>query len=146
MAAELTIYSIYRLNGERRYFLLRTERPEFSNASQVEEDMAVAAEQDVRDRMLHRISEFFGHGGLEFIGELQNYPVGEAIYSAAEKARLEIYYIGTQFGHPWIILGDAASEEAFLSEIEADEDLARLGPTGQPIKIEVTFFTESDLL
>lgn len=146
MAAELTIHSIYRLTGESRYFLLRTERPEFSNASQEQEDITVAAEQDVRNRMLHRISEFFGHGGLEFIGELQNYPVGDALYSAVGKTALEIYYIRTQFGHPWIILGDAASEEAFLSEIEADEDLVRLMPTGHPIKIKVTLYAESDLL
>jgi hypothetical protein len=39
-----------------------------------------------------------------------------------ENKKMEIYYAKTQFGHPWIILGDAISEEAFLCEVEADED------------------------
>jgi hypothetical protein len=146
MAAELTIYSIYRLTREGRYFLLRTERPEFSNVSQVEEDIAIAAEQDLRNRMLHRIIEFFGHGGLEFIGELQNYPVGDALNALNESSVLEIYYTVTEFGHPWIILGTAGSEEEFLSGLNDDEDLSRLNPIGRPIKITVTFVTENDFL
>lgn len=144
MASELTIYSLYRHVGEGRYFLLRTERPPFSNASQAEEAAADAKELNKRDTMLHWINEEFGNNGLEFIGEMQNYPVGEALYSAIENTKVEIYYVETQFGHPWIILGTATSEEAFLSEVEADEDLQRMELSGRPVKIEATFLTEND--
>lgn len=57
---------------------------------------------------------------------------------------MEIYYAKTQFGDPWIILGDAISEEAFLCEVEADEDFQSMELQGQPVKITVTYLTEND--
>ncbi len=140
MAAELKIYSIYKLQDEAKYYLLRTERPAFSNASQNEEDAAGTAEQNDRSRMLKHISP----AGFELIGELQNYPIGEILYAANGISELDIYYMQTEFGHPWIVLGTAATEEAFLSELNGDEDLLRLKPTGRPIKIKAAFLTEED--
>ncbi|MCW4468126.1 hypothetical protein OGH69_04040 [Flavobacterium sp. MFBS3-15] len=142
MAGGFTIYSIYRLTGEGRYFLLRTVQREYSNASQAEEDAAVAAEQHIRSQMLQRIST----ADFELVGEMQNYPIGDALYAPNGNMVLDIYYMETAFGHPWIILGTARSEEAFLSELEEDADLLRLEPIGKPVKIEVTFITGSDLL
>lgn len=81
---------------------------------------------------------------LILIGEIQGYPVGDALYSAKGNTKMEIYYAKTQFGHPWIILGDAISEEAFLCEVEADEDFQSMELQGQPVKITVTYLTEND--
>ncbi|MEL1244801.1 hypothetical protein AAEO56_11055 [Flavobacterium sp. DGU11] len=142
MAAELQIYSIYKLQDEDKYYLLRTERPAFSNASQSEEDAAGTAEQNNRSRMLKHISP----DGFELIGELQNSPVGEALYAASGKRGLDIYYMETEFGHPWVVLGNATSEEEFLSALDDDEDLLRLQPIGRPVKITVDFLTEEVLL
>ena len=144
MAGELTIYSVYRLKDQDRYFLIRTERPDFSNASQAGQDAAEAAEHNQRERVLYEINSRFNSMRLEFIGEMQGYPIGEALYSANGNTVMEIYYIETQFGHPWIILGDAVSQEAFLSEIEADEDLQGIVLSGWPIKITVTYLTQND--
>jgi len=146
MGAELTIYSIYRLTAENRHFLLRTVQCEYSNASQAAEDAAVTSEQYLRGQMLDKISGGFGHAGLEFIGEMQNYPVGDALNALNESSVLEIYYSVTEFGHPWVVLGTAGSEEEFLSGLNDDEDLSRLNPIGRPIKITVTFVTENDFL
>ncbi|AWH84711.1 hypothetical protein HYN59_06065 [Flavobacterium album] len=140
MAAELNIYSIYKLRNEDKYYLLRTERPGFSNASQMEEDLAEAAEEEQRNRMLEQVSP----AGFDFIGELQNAPIGDALYTENGKANLEIYYMETEFGHPWIVLGNAPSEEAFLAELNDDEDLLRLKPVGKPVKIRVAYLTEND--
>lgn len=142
MAAELTVYSIYKLRDGDRHYLLRTVRPEYSNASQTEEDRAEYTEQDNRRRMLESISP----AGFELVGEMQSYPVGDALYAPNGNTVLDIYYMETAFGHPWIILGTAQSEEAFLLELEDDDDLVRLKPIGGPIKIEVTFITGSNLL
>ena len=144
MASELTIYSIYKINGHESYFLLRTVRPGFLSASQEEEGEADAEEKYKRERMLCGISKDFGNIGLVLIGEMQGYPVGDALYSARGNTKMEIYYGETQFGHPWIILGDAISEEAFLCEVEADEDLQSMELQGQPVKITVTYLTEND--
>ncbi|MDQ7960899.1 hypothetical protein [Flavobacterium lindanitolerans] len=144
MASELTIYSIYKINGQERYFLLRTIRPGFLNASQEEEGAADAEEKYKREWMLDRISKDFGNISLILIGEIQGYPVGDALYSARGNTKMEIYYAKTQFGHPWIILGDAISEEAFLCEVEADEDFQSMELQGQPVKITVTYLTEND--
>jgi hypothetical protein len=140
MAAELKIYSIYKLQDEDKYYLLRTERPAFSNASQSEEDAAESTGQNNRSRMLKQISP----GAFEFIGELQNSPIGEALYAASGKGGLNIYYMETEFGHPWVVLGTANSEKEFLSELDEDEDLLCLKPVGSPIKITAAFLTEAD--
>lgn len=142
MAAELTIYSIYKLQDGDKHYLLKTERPAYSNASQSEEDRAERIETNNRDRLLESISP----AGFELVGELQNYPVGDVLYALKGSSVLEIYYMETEFGHPWVVLGTAGSEDEFLSELNDDEDLLRLKPIGQPIKITVTFVTENDFL
>lgn len=141
MGAELEIYSIYRRNGDDSYFLLRTVQREYSNVSQDDENAAASAEQHQREKMLDRISGGLGKENLEFIGELQNYPVGEALFSAVGGTTMEIYYMETAFGHPWIVLGTADTVEEFLSELDEDEDLVNLKPVGSPIKIMATLIT-----
>ncbi len=144
MGAELEIYSIYRRNGDDSYFLLRTVQREYSNVSQDDENAAAAAELHQREQMLDRISGGLGKENLEFIGELQNYPVGEALFSAVGGTTMEIYYIETAFGHPWIVLGTADTVEEFLSELDDDEDLVNLKPVGSPIKIMATLITGNE--
>jgi hypothetical protein len=140
MAGELTIYSIYKFQGEDNHYLLRTERPAYSNASQTDEDIAHSIERDTRERMLKHINL----ANFELIGELQNYPAGETLFAAKGKSEVDIYYMETEFGHPWIVLGTADTAEEFLSELDNDEDLLRLKPVGNPIKITATFFSEND--
>ncbi|OJX48880.1 MAG: hypothetical protein BGO88_00305 [Flavobacterium sp. 38-13] len=81
---------------------------------------------------------------LILIGEIQRLSGGGCTISARGNTKMEIYYVETQFGHPWIILGDAISEEAFLCEVEADEDFQSMELQGQPVKITVTYLTEND--
>lgn len=139
MASELTIYSIYKTQNEDKYFLLRTERPGFSNAYQTQEDMAYTIEQQKRDYMLAQLGTNF-----ERIGEHQDYPIGEVLYLDNGNLELDVYYMETKSGWPWVILGTANSESEFLTQLNDDDDLLRLDPVGQPKHIKATFVIEND--
>ena len=140
MAGEIDIYSIYKTENNQ-YYLLRTVQPGFSNASQNQEDLAIETEQDTRNRMLKQLAP---NQNIDFIGELQGYPIGERLYAENGKEELTIYYMETGFGHPWIIIGHADSEAEFLTSLNEDEDLLRLEPIGAIKQIRAEFFTEND--
>lgn len=139
MASALTIYSIYKSQDDGNHYLLKTERPAYSNASQSGADLAEVEEQEVRRHMLAKA----GLARYRLIGELQGYPVGYVLYADSIASTMDIYYMETEFGHPWVVLGNADSEEEFLRELNDDEDLLRLKPTGQPIKISVTYLAQN---
>lgn len=146
MASELTIFSIYKIQNQEKYFLLRTERPGFSNASQVQEDLAYKIEQQKRDHILDQIGKNQNQNektNFELIGELQDYPIGEELYRDNGNLELNIFYLETESGWPWVILGTANSETEFLTALNDDDDLLRLKPIGQPKQITATFIIES---
>lgn len=57
MASELKIFSIYKIQNENKYYLLRTERPSFSNAFQTQENLADKIEQSKREYILDQIGK-----------------------------------------------------------------------------------------
>lgn len=148
MASELSIFSIYRAEDNDDYYLIRTERPSYSNASQTQEDLANEIEQLKRECILDAIAKRHNpnchKNDFAFIGEYQGYPVGDILYLDHGSADLNIYYLETGFGQPWIIIGNASSEADFLMEIKGDEDLVGLQPFGKPIQVKATFITEND--
>lgn len=149
MAIATKIFSLYKLPDREQYFLLRTVRPEYSNASQIEENLAERIEAEFRVYMLRCIAKLFSHGDhpeFEYIGELQGSPIGEVLYNSHGGMQLSIWYIHTEFGKPWIIVGNAATEADFLTQLREDDDLMSLRPVGSPDHIQATFFTENDFV
>lgn len=147
MASELKIFSIYKTQNEDKYYLLRTERPSFSNASQTQENLADKIEQNKREYILDQIGKNYDQNqqvNFDLIGEFQGYPIGDKLYLQSGNLELNIYYLETEFGKQWIIIGNANSEKEFLTELNDDEDLLRLKPVGQPKQIKAIFVTEND--
>ena len=146
MASKMNIFSIYKAQNSENYYLIRTERPSFSNFSQNQENLAYSIEQDKRNYILLQIKSANSKNliDFEFIGELQNNPIGDRLYAHNGSSGLNIYYMETEFGQPWIIIGNASSETEFLAELNEDEDLLKLKPIGKPKHIEATFITEND--
>lgn len=146
MASELTIFSIYKTQKEDHYYLLRTEQPSYSNASQIQEDLANKIEQSKREFILDLIAKKHRQNktDFKFIGELQSYPIGEKLYAENGNLELDIYFMETAFGHPWIIIGNSPSETEFLAALYDDEELLELKPVGKPIQIKAIFLTEND--
>ena len=144
MAAELEFFSIYKI--ENKYYVLKTIRQDFNNASQNQEDDAGQIEMDCRDKMLYYIKQQHNQATPELIGELQGVPIGEDLCADYGNSELNMYYIATEYGHPWIILGTAASEKDFLSELNEDEELLDLKPIGQPKPITARYLTENDII
>ncbi|RZJ70297.1 hypothetical protein [Flavobacterium sp.] len=144
MGIELQIFSIYRFS-DASHAVLRTLRPEFNNASQVEENASHDRESAQRTQLLKVSGKVENDSDAELLGELQGCPIGEMLYSESGKSKITVFYMETEFGKPWVVMGSAASEAEFLSELEQDEDLSALHPIGKPIKIEALFLTENDI-
>ena len=146
MASELKIFSIYKLENEDKFYLLRTERPSFSNTSQNHENLANEIEQNKRELILNLIAKKYNKNNTDFkfLGELQGYPIGDILYSKTGNFELNIYFMETEFGQPWIIIGNSESETEFLKELYDDEDLSGLKPIGNPKQIKATLITEND--
>ncbi len=145
MAGGYYIFSIYKASGSNtRYFVLRTERPAFNNASQNEEDESWEIESAQRSRLLESLGNRESCTDFERIGELHGFPFGDVFYSDSGQLQVPVYYMQTDFGKPWIIFGTADSEEEFLTKLANDDELQALNPIGKPIKIEAYFVTSND--
>ena len=146
MGSALTVFSLYRNNETGYFVLLQTVQPEFSNHSQPQADFAHEIEKSKRDALLNHVAILLDahKTAFELIGELQALPIGEALLDAADGVVETVFYMNTKFGHPWIILGSASSETAFLEELRDDEDLLGLEPVGQPVMVEAKCFAEID--
>ncbi len=149
MASELKIYSLYRDKFSDKYYLLRTLRPGFSNADQHQENTAIDLELKMREHMLRLlVKENPGINNaslMEYIGEQQGFPVGDLLYQDNANFELDIFYMHTAFGNPWIIVGTANNEAELLAELTNDEELAQLKPVGRPVGIVARFITGNDL-
>jgi hypothetical protein len=145
MAAPQNSYSIYKIRDNGKCYIFKTTIPDFNNASQTQEDDAIETEINSRIKMVNFISSLHDRGEPELLGELQNFPLGEDLYTPTGNKEVNLFYMNTEFGHPWVVMGTADSQEAFLSELSEDEELLALKPIGQPKRITAWFLTEKDL-
>lgn len=145
MGSELTIFSLYRNREMGCSVLLRTVRLAFSNYAQTQDDQAYLIEQTRREALLSNAAAILGNHkkeAFELVGELQDWPVGEALMTASGGVAADIFYLHTEYGYPWIILGTARDEADFLQKLSKDEELLGLKPVGNPILIKVYCFAE----
>jgi hypothetical protein len=148
MASCIPIYSIYKLGRAERYYLLQTEQPGYSNVSQGQQDLAQHIEQESRQGLLALLLQALPLDErllCELIGELQDSPVGEDLFTAPSYSEWPVYYLHTHYGYPWIVLGTATSETEFLAEVAATEELVALQPIGPPIKIVAVLVRAQDV-
>lgn len=148
MAILLEIFSLYKLilpDDSIDYLLLRTEKPGYSNADQGQEEIANQIEAEKRRLILDLyINNHVRAIQIEFLGELQEIPIGDELLSDKGQFRLSVFYQQTEYGFPWIILGCAENRDAFKKELQDDSDLLSLRPTGAIKQIDATFITEND--
>ena len=147
MGSELTIFSLYRHRQAGFFVLLRTKRPPFPNYSETQADLANELEKSCREVLLRHVATVLRLSeseAFELIGELQDLPVGEVLLTASRGITAKVFYMHTGYGYPWIILGTASSEAAFLEELGEDEALLGLRPVGRPIVINAQCFSEDN--
>lgn len=151
MGIPLDIYTLYRLyqpGGACEHFLLlRVERPEFRNAIEPEYEAAIATAESKQNHLLtsylaQLAHECPGNHWNEMIGELQSLPVGEALLEDNGGFAIDLWVAATRFGHPWVVMGTAASEEEFWQAVQKDGDLRSLRAIEPAVKRQVWFLTE----
>ena len=152
MGIPLTIFSLYRLDGGDdacpRHLLLRVPQPGFSNADAGEYDAAVAAAEARRRALIDAYAAGVLAKGCavphaaHLVGELQSWPVGEALRDGSGGVDVELWVAQTRFGSPWVVLGTADDEAAFWREVEGDDDLAGLGPIRPAERLRAHFLAD----
>lgn len=151
MGIPLDIYTLYRLyqpGGACEHFLLlRVERPGFCNASEPEYEEAIATAERKQAHLLtsylaQLAHECPGNHSYELIGELQSLPVGEELLEDNGGFEIDLWVAEARFGHPWVVMGTATSEEEFWQAVQEDDDLMSLGAIEPAVKRRVWFLTE----
>ena len=156
MGVPLNIFSLYRLHNEsascHQYLLLRVEQPAFSNADEGEFTYVVEATDRKRSALIGAyeaevlVGECAGSHAISLMGELQAHPIGDELFEERGGFHVDLWVAETRFGHPWVVLGMAESEEAFWRGVEQDEDLSSLGGSRPARKVRAFFLTEGGQL
>jgi len=103
MAPQIDVFSLYEISlseSKIAFVLLRTVQPSYSNASQIQENKASDSETKKRQLLLQLyIKQTFGTEQIpaKFIGELQEVPFGDLLYSEKGLFTLPIFYMNTYF-------------------------------------------------
>jgi hypothetical protein len=145
MGIPLNIFSLYRVDGEGRkgprHVLLRVRQSGFRNADASEYDFAFLDAEEKRRVLLDaHLGESAARARL--VGELQSYPAGDELNDGPGGGEMELWVAQTRYGAPWVVLGTAASEAAFWSAVDADDDLSNLGAVRPAKRVRVQFFAE----
>jgi hypothetical protein len=135
MPGQFYIFSLYQHPQNARYYLLRTLQPAYSGASQTDENRSLEMESAQRNGLLYAIDPEIRLDEWLFVGEQQGFPIGDVLYENNGGFDVPLWYVHTEYGYPWIIIGTAESEADFLRELEEDEDLQALRPIGNAISL-----------
>jgi hypothetical protein len=147
MGIPLTVFSLYRLEGDgcAHHLLLRVRQPAFSNADAGDYDRVVQAAEARRSALLRHYQsdllpeECAAWHQVLLIGEMQSWPVGDALAGGAGGGEVEVWIAPTRYGAPWVVMGTAESEAAFWRAADEDDDLAGLGAI-RPAVLQRAFF------
>lgn len=154
MGIPLDIFSLHLLRGEsagcRHFLLTRVRRPGFGNADEGDYERAVDAADEKRRSLVEEYeartlaAECGGHHSTNLAGELQAHPAGDELSEGRGGRYVELWVAGTRFGHPWVVMGTAESEEEFWREVERDEDLTALSPSAPAERRRAYFLADEE--
>ncbi|HSU17066.1 hypothetical protein [Longimicrobium sp.] len=127
---------------------MRVGQPEFSNANAGAYDHAAGVAERKRQALIRLyeaevLARICGAGHeVSLAGELQAYPAGDELMDGAGGGEVDMWVAETRFGAPWVVMGTAEDEDAFWREVEADDDLASLGPVRPAVMRRAFFLAE----
>jgi hypothetical protein len=151
MGIALDVFYLVRFAGSEggceHHLLVRASRRSNANANQADEDAASAEVERERDRLEEEYAATILRDTCDaahtrtVVGEMQEAPVGDELYSDASRRRLRVWVAETAHGAPWVVLGTADSEESFWRELE-DTDAAMLRPMRPARSVEAFFYPQ----
>ena len=120
MGIAIDIYFLYQLENDK-HLLLKVGRPGFSNANQNEENWADEISDNKKNILLQKYLNKHELNQAKFIGEFQGLPEGDILYDEKGQSNLtDLWFTQTTYGHPWIFLSLAQSEEEFWAICEEE--------------------------
>jgi hypothetical protein len=152
MGIPLTIFTLHRLEGDgcAHHLLLRVRQPGFANADAGAYDRAVDVADARRADLIRRYQSDLlparcaAAHQVRLIGELQAPPVGDALNQGAGGGEVELWIAQTRYGAPWVVMGTAENEAAFWAAVDADDDLAGLGPIRPAVRLPAFFLAQDE--
>ena len=127
--------------------IIRTIRPGYANYNANHESLSLEIEMAKRTMIL---SSYMAMGkrsqaSLNHVGEFHLNPSGTPdLQTVAGFSKVQVSYIYSSYGFPWIILGSFANTSDFLQELADDEDLSSLRPEGTPSRVDAIVLAEED--
>ena len=156
MGIPTDIFTLYRLQGAGsgcdHYLLVKVSQEGYSNADAAAYDHVARIADAERAAMLERYTtrilphECEAPHRATLVGELQAHPVGDELFAETGGFPLDLWIAPTHIGHPWIVMGTAASEEIFWRDLEEDEELRQLRPQRPASRVRVFFLTGNDVI
>lgn len=158
MGSPIQIYRLFKYSntagaGCQHFLLLQLNRAGFSNSSETEYEQA----ESLVDRRAREMLIMFETGVLRtnctrqheiaVRGEMQEAPFGDALFDRHASRWLDIWVAETNFGHPWVVIGTASTEDDFWSQMkeESNDDLRSLEPRAPAQKFRVWFMSDAEL-
>ncbi len=145
MAAESIFFNLYKIidNHETKLVIVKAIRPDYSNASQTQEDDAWEQLSRNREKLIAEYCAANGFDSSSFIAEWMSFPEGEVFYSDANNVELDVWIAMYKEDKPYFSFGIAETEEAFwlqLKELYDDGDCANYPELIQPASLQkITF-------
>ncbi|UII75159.1 hypothetical protein LV716_12935 [Flagellimonas sp. HMM57] len=158
MGIELEIFYLYKIisdENKETNVLIRCTRNEFPNYNQTKEDQANKDVESKKEVLLESfIIQNLGtnkeNTKVEFLGEMQVNTFGDELYEIENK-ELVIYVADTEYGFPWIAIGQADSKMDFIKKMKDDEiydfeiGILSLNPKVETIrKLKVELITDAN--
>ncbi|MBS9461578.1 hypothetical protein KIM67_04090 [Flagellimonas sp. 389] len=158
MGIELEIFYLYKITSDENKetnVLIRCTREEFPNYSQTKENQVnkdVESKKDVllKSFIIQNLVANKENTKVEFLGEMQVNTFGDELYEIENK-ELTIYVADTEYGFPWITIGQADSKMDFTKKMKDDEiydsemGILSLNPKVETLrKLKIELITEAN--
>lgn len=129
MAAETNFYTLFQVSksNDSRLVILKVSRPDYSNASQSQEDNAYTVLEHRQESLINNFCKSYGYSNPKLIAEWSGFPEGDVFYSDLSYVEIDVWIAMYKEAKPYFSFGIAKTEEAFwlqLKELYDDGDCA----------------------
>lgn len=113
MGAATTVYCLFASEDSDRHELLLVNRPEYANHDE-------GQYEQVQQAVDLEIERFQSENRCKLIGRMEDFPIGDDLYSDNPPAQVTLYYCHNTLNANYLVLGTAENKSEFLEEALLD--------------------------
>ena len=148
MATKSEFYNLYKVldtNKQEKLVIVKAIRPEYSNASQSQEDDAWEKLAQYREKLIAEFCSRSGFTTSSFIAEWMGFPEGDVFYGDASNVEVDVWIAMYRDNQAFFSFGIAETEEAFwlgIKELYDDGDCANYPDLVRPALQQTIIFIQ----